>query len=189
MAALTLGATIVAVILWGETAREALYKLLGIRTECDIGRSTMVKVLGILVLMVLMIAQDPEVRVFLLFVDSLSVDLFILLLAVQGRECLWLLYGAIILPAARHLANVGPFPLPLPSRWFFSQHPLWAAYSIAKLMYVGSKIALLAALVVTAATSTVTCPAGKVLSATVLAKRQRSGNVVIKRGAAMMLLE
>jgi len=173
MEGLTLGAAILAIFLWRETAREPLYKLLGIRTGQRTVRGTTVKVLGILVLVALMIALEPEVRVFLLFVDSVSVDLFLLLLAFQGREYLWFLYGAVILPAARHLADLGPYPLPLPSRWFFTQHPFWAAFATAQLVAVGSKFALLAALVVTAATSTATWPTGKALSAAVLAKSRK----------------
>ena len=116
MAALTLGATIVAVILWGETAREALYKLLGIRTEYGSRCSTTVKVLGILVSM----------------------------------------------------------------GWFFTQHPFWAAFATAQLVAVGSKFALLAALVITAAASTLTWPTGKALSATVLARRRRVDNSLVR---------
>jgi hypothetical protein len=150
-----------------------VYKLLGLRIGQGPDHRTTGKVFGVLVLVALMIVLNPEVRVFLLFVDSVSVDLFLLLLAFQGREYLWFLCGAIILPAARHLADSGPYPLPLPSRWFFTQHPFWAAFATAQLVAVGSKFALLAALVVTAATSTATWPTGKALSAAVLAKSRK----------------
>jgi hypothetical protein len=159
-----------------------------VRTERVTDRSTTVKVLGMLVLLALMIVLNPEVRVFLLFLDSVTVDLFLLLLALQGRGYLWLLHGAVILPAVRHLADLGPYPLPLPSRWFFTQHPFWAVYATAQLMAVASWIAMQAAIiVVTAATSIVTWPTGKALCATVLAKRQRVGNVLVRRTGAMAL--
>src|ERR1700683_3977974 len=158
-----------------------------VRTGRGTDRSATVNVLGMLVLLALMIVLDPEVRVFLLFLDSVTVDIFLLLLAFQGREYLWLLHGAVILPAARHLADLGPYPLPLPSRWFFTQHPFWAVYATAQLMAVASWIAMQAAIVVTAATSTVMWPTGKALSATILAKRQRVGNVLVRRRGAMAL--
>jgi hypothetical protein len=173
MAALALGATIVAVLLWKEAARETLYRLLGISSGRGTDHHTKVKVLGMLLLLALMIALDPEVRVFLLFVDTVSVELFLLLLAFQAREYLWPLYGAVIRPAARHLGDAGPYPLPLPSRRFFAQHPFWAAFAAVQLVAVGSRFALLGALVIIAATSILTWPTAKALSATVLARPHR----------------
>jgi len=167
-----MGAMIVAVLLWSESARDPLYRLFGVWAGHRLDRTTTVKVLGLLVLVALIITLDPEVRVLLLFIDSVGVDIYLLLLAFQGRAYFWLFYGTVMLPAARHLSDLGPYPLPLPSRWFFSQHPFWAAYATAQLMAVGSIIALLIAAIATAATSTVTWPVGKALSATVVTERR-----------------
>jgi hypothetical protein len=107
---------------------------------------------------------DPEVRLFLTFVDAVGIDFFLLLLTIQGRALFALLFGGVIMPVTDYLTTLGPYPLPLPSRWFVTQHPIWAAYAIAHFLAVVSVIACLVAGALAAGASATTGFIGKALS-------------------------
>ncbi len=97
MIAVTVSGLILVALLWGESTLTPLKRLLGVRSS---GRRITAGVLGLLVLLVLLIALDPEVRILLLLLDAIGVDMFLLLLTLQGREYLQWLSAAVIVPAA-----------------------------------------------------------------------------------------
>jgi hypothetical protein len=134
----TAAAMVIVLLLWGEPFRDSLNRLLGIRSWSGAGRTAATGALTVLVLAALIIALDPEVRGILLLVDALGVDIFLMLLAFQGRECLLLLYGTLALPVARRLSAWGPYPTALPSRWLMRTHPFWGVYTTLQLVAVAT---------------------------------------------------
>jgi hypothetical protein len=174
MIAVTVGGLILVALLWGESALAPLKQLLGVRSP---GRRVTAGVLGLLVLLALLIALDPEVRILLLLLDAIGVDVFLLLLTFQGREYLQWLSAAVIVPAAHRLSMWGPYPMPLPTRWLVSQHPFWSVYATAQLMAMAALIALAMVGIVSALSLTVTWPAGKALGAVALRTHRRAGDV------------
>jgi len=170
--AVTVSGLILVALLWGESMLAPLKQLLG-RTSP--GRQLTAGVLGLLVLLALVIALDPEVRLLLLLLDAIGVDVFLLLLTFQGREYLQWLSAAVIVPTAHRLSMWGPYPMPLPTRWLVTQHPFWSAYATAQLMALAALIALAVVGIVSALSLTVTWPAGKVLGAVALQTARRGG--------------
>jgi hypothetical protein len=171
--AVTLSALILVFLLWGEFALDPLQQLLGMRTR---GRDVTAAVFGLFVLVALMVALDPEIRVLLLLLDAIGVDIFLLLLAFQGREYLQLLNAAVIVPTAQRLSMWGPYPMPLPTRWLLTQHPFWGAYATAQLIAIAALIALAVVGMVSAVSASVTWPAGKALGAVAFQMKRRAGD-------------
>ena len=148
MGAVSLGAVTIALILWGEPARAALNEILGIGSWDVAGRRATARALGLLVLVALILALDPEVRSLLFVINDLGLDIFLLLLMFQGREYLSLLNESVILPTARSLANSGAYPVVLPSRWLFREHPYWGVYATLKPVAVAALIAAISVAVI-----------------------------------------
>jgi hypothetical protein len=90
------------------------------------------RALTIIVLVAFFFALDPEVRGFLAVVDAIGVDIFLTLLLFQAKDTLRWLIMAVCLPAAGKLASWGWYPMPLPHRALFKQHPGWAIYATAQ---------------------------------------------------------
>jgi hypothetical protein len=141
--AIALGAVTIALVLWGEPARASLSELLGIASWEGAGRRTAFQALGLLLLIGLTLSVDPEIRGFLLFVNDMGLDIFLLLLTIQGRGYLLLLNEAVVLPTARSLANWGWYPVVLPSRWLLREHPFWGVYATVKPVVVAAMIVAL----------------------------------------------
>jgi hypothetical protein len=173
MTFLTLSAALMGLLLWGNPAKEATNRFLGIGPGVTDGRGTTIRVLALLVVIALVLVIDPEVRLLLLFVDAVGVDFFLLLLAIQGRELISLILGAAIMPLVHYLASLGPYPLPLPSRWFLTEHPFWAVYAVVQFVAVALVIACLVAGAIAAGASTATASMGKVLSGSLYAAFRR----------------
>jgi hypothetical protein len=161
-------------LLWGESMLTPLKQMLGARSP---GRQATVGVLGLLVLLALVIALDPEIRILLLVLDAIGVDVFLLLLTIQGREYLQWLSATVIVPTAHRLSMWGPYPMPLPTRWLVTQHPFWSLYATAQLMAMAALIALAMVGIVSAVSLTVTWPAGKALGAVALRAHRRAGEI------------
>jgi hypothetical protein len=177
----SLCAFVMVLLIWRDPARLALNRIMGIGSGTNEGPSATIKVLALLIVIALVLVIDPEIRLLLLFVDAVGVDFFLLLLAIQGRELFSLLNGTVIFPAAHYLATLGPYPLPLPSRWFFAQHPFWAAYAVAQFVAVASVIACLVAGAVAAGASAATASIGKGLTGALFAAFRRTEWVPIPR--------
>ena len=174
MIAVTVSGLILVALLWGESTLTPLKQLLSMRSP---GRQVTAGVFGLLVLLALVIALDPEIRILLLLLDAIGVDVFLLLLTFQGREYLQWLSAAVIVPTAQRLSMWGPYPMPLPTRWLVTQHPFWSAYATAQLMAMAALIALAMVGIVSALSLTVTWPAGKALGAVALRTGRRAGEI------------
>jgi hypothetical protein len=177
MTFLTLSALLIVLLLWGEFALDPINRLLGIGPRVTDGRSATIRVLALLVVVALVLVLDPEVRLLLLFVDAVGVDFVLLLLAIQGRALFSLLLGSVIMPLIHYLATLGPYPLPLPSRWLLTQHPFWAVYAMAQFLAVASVIACLVAGTVAAGTAATTGFIGKAMSGAFFAAVWRNEGV------------
>jgi hypothetical protein len=156
MGAIALGTVTIALVFWGEPVRAALNEFLGIESWDVTGRRATARALGLLVLIALIVALDPEVRGFLLLINDLGLDIFLLLLSFQGREYLLVLNESVLLPVARNLANWGSYPVVLPSRWLLREHPFWGVYATLKPVAVAATIATVCV--------AVTWPLGRALS-------------------------
>jgi hypothetical protein len=132
----------IVVLLFRESAAEALRLWAGTRTRGAAGREATARALGIVVLVALIVALDPEVRAFLIFLDAMGVDLFVMLLLFQGREILQWLSVALALPAIRQLETRGWYPMPLPSCRLLKQHPWWSVYAAGRPVVMVIVIAL-----------------------------------------------
>ncbi len=174
MIAVTVSGLLLVALLWGESALTPLKQLLGTRSP---GRQVTAGVLGLLVLLALVIALNPEIRIFLLLLDAIGVDLFLLLLTLQGRDYLHLLNATVIVPTAHRLSMWGPYPMPLPTRWLVTEHPFWSVYATAQLMAMAALIALAVVGIVSAVSLSMTWPAGKALGAVALRTGRRAGEV------------
>jgi len=87
---------------------------------------------ALLVLIVLLFARDPELRVLLFFVDYIGVDIFLILLFFQGREMLVWSGTALWQPTMRFLEVWSWFPMPLPGPSRLRQHPGWSLLAVAQ---------------------------------------------------------
>jgi hypothetical protein len=169
MTFLSLSIFLAALLVWGPTAQEPINRFLGIGPRVTGGRSATIRILALLVVIALVLVIDPEIRLFLAFIDAVGVDFFLLLLVLQGRDLFALLHGTVISPAVHYLAALGPYPLPLPGRWFFTQHPFWAVYSLAQFVTVTVVIGALFVLAIAGGASAAIGSTGKALSGALLA--------------------
>jgi hypothetical protein len=135
-------ALMIILLLFPERATEALNQWTGTRSWSTAGRSATIRVMALLVLIWLVYTLNPEFRAILLVVDYLGVDLFLLLLFFQGQEILSWIVIAIFAPALRCLECGGRFPMPIPNRGLFKQHPLWSLYATVQPIAVALFIAI-----------------------------------------------
>jgi hypothetical protein len=128
-----LTATVIALtillLLFTESATAELNHWTGTRSWNVASRAATIRALTLLLIVVLVFALDPEVRAFLIFVDMVGVDIFLMLIFFQGRDILHWLHVAVALSTARRLAGWGWYPMPLPHRALFRQHPWWGIYA------------------------------------------------------------
>ncbi len=114
-----------------EPALAALKQCTGTSSWSAASRAATIRALGVLVLIALIIVLDPEVRAFLVFLDCVGVDIFLMLLFLQGRVVLhWASMAG--LRGIRSLETYGWYPLPIPSLTLFRQYPLWSLYAAAQ---------------------------------------------------------
>jgi hypothetical protein len=97
------------------------------------GRATTLRILSVVVLVALVLSIDPEARAFWAFLDATGVDIFLMLLFLQGRATVyWLNIPGHLGALLRILETWGRYPMPLPHRTLIKQHPGWSAYSAAQ---------------------------------------------------------
>lgn len=135
LAATTTALTIL-VLLFPGSAAAGLNHWTGTRSWNVASRAATIRALALLVIVFLVLSLNPEVRPFLLFLDWIGVDIFLMLLFFQGREILHWLNVAVGLSLARRLAGWGWYPMPLPHRALFKQHPWWGIYATVQPMAV-----------------------------------------------------
>jgi hypothetical protein len=104
-----LGATITALtmllLLFPGSATAELNHWTGTRSWSVASRAATIRALTLLLIVVLVFALDPEVRAFLIFLDMVGVDIFLMLIFFQGRDILHWLHVAVALSTARRLAG------------------------------------------------------------------------------------
>ena len=107
-----------------------LLSLVGIKRRLTRFESTLALIAGGLVLLALFVAIEPETRIFLMFLDSVGVDLFVTVCVLYLRHNL-LLAGAILLvPILKWTYRWGPVPGFWPSRPVIRSSATWAGYAV-----------------------------------------------------------
>jgi hypothetical protein len=129
MLAATITALTILVLLFPGAATDQLNHWTGTSSWRDASRAATIRTLALLAIVLLVLTLNPEVRTFLIFLDWIGVDIFLMLVFFQGRDILHWLYVAVALSTARRLAGWGRYPMPLPYRALFRQHPLWGIYA------------------------------------------------------------
>jgi hypothetical protein len=87
-------------------------------------------VVGTLVVLALLVAINPETRIFLLFLDSFGVDLFVALCALFVRHNLELCVAILLIPILKGIYRWGPVPGFWPSGVVLKSSASWAGYAV-----------------------------------------------------------
>jgi hypothetical protein len=104
--------------------------LIGINQRLTRSESTFVLILGILVVLALFVAMEPEARIFLMFLDSVGVDLFVTVCVLYLRHNLVLVAAILLIPILKWTYRWGPVPGFWPSRLVIRSSPTWAGYAV-----------------------------------------------------------
>jgi hypothetical protein len=107
-----------------------LPSLMGINRRLAGSESEFALVVGALVALALFAAIDPEARVFLMFLDSFGVDLFVALCALFVRHNLELCVAILLIPILKGIYRWGPVPGFWPSGVVLKSSASWAGYAI-----------------------------------------------------------
>ena len=107
-----------------------LLSLMGINRPLIGSKSAFALVVGALVALALFVAIDPEARVFLMFLDSFGVDLFLALCALFMRHNLELGVAVLLIPVLKGIYRWGPVPGFWPTRVVLRSSVSWAGYAI-----------------------------------------------------------
>jgi hypothetical protein len=127
-----------------------LLSLVGIKRRLTQSESTFVLILGGLVVLALFVAIEPETRIFLMFLDSVGVDLFITMCALFLRHNLVLIAAMVLIPILKWTYRWGPVPGFWPSRLVITSSATWAGYAVVVPMVVALCWITVAALCITA---------------------------------------
>lgn len=107
-----------------------LLSLVGIKRQLTRSESTFFLILGGLVLLALFFAIEPETRIFLMFMDSVGIDLLVTLCALFLRHNLVLIATILLIPILRWTYRWGPVPGFWPSRLVIRSSASWAGYAV-----------------------------------------------------------
>jgi hypothetical protein len=107
-----------------------LLSLVGINRRLTRSESTFVLILGGLAVLALFIAMEPEARIFLMFLDSVGVDLFVTVCVLYLRHNLVLVAAILLIPILRWTYRWGPVPGFWPSRLVIRSSATWAGYAV-----------------------------------------------------------
>jgi hypothetical protein len=107
-----------------------LLSVVGINRRLTRSESTLVLILGGLVLLALFVAIEPETRIFLMFLDSVGVDLFVTLCVLYLRHNLVLVAAILLIPILKWTYRWGPVPGFWPSRLVIRSSASWAGYAV-----------------------------------------------------------
>jgi hypothetical protein len=107
-----------------------LLSLMGIDRRLAGSESQFALVAGAVVALALFVAIDPEARVFLMFLDSFGVDLFVTLCALLVRHNLELGVALLLIPILKGIYRWGPVPGFWPSGVVLKSSASWAGYAI-----------------------------------------------------------
>jgi len=78
----------------------------------------------------LFVAIDPEARIFLMFLDSVGIDLFVTLCVLFLRHNLVLIAAILLIPILKWTYRWGPVPGFWPSRLVIRSSASWAGYAV-----------------------------------------------------------
>jgi hypothetical protein len=107
-----------------------LLPLVGINRRLTRSESTLIVILGGLVVLALFVAIEPETRIFLMFLDSVGVDLFVTLCVLFLRHNLVLVAAILLIPILKWTYRWGPVPGFWPSRLVIRSSSIWAGYAV-----------------------------------------------------------
>jgi hypothetical protein len=107
-----------------------LLSLVGINRRLTRSEGTFVLILSGLVVLALFVAIEPETRIFLMFLDSVGVDLFVTLCVLFLRHNLVLVAAILLIPVLRWAYRWGPVPGFWPSRLVIRSSATWAGYAV-----------------------------------------------------------
>jgi hypothetical protein len=107
-----------------------LLSLVGIKRRLTRSEGTFVFILGALVILALFVAVEPEARIFLMFLDSVGVDLFITLCVLYLRHNLVLVAAILLVPILKRAYCWGPVPGFWPSKLVIKSSAGWAGYAV-----------------------------------------------------------
>jgi hypothetical protein len=130
-----------------------LLSVLGIKGRLTRPENTLALIAGGLVFLALVVAIEPETRIFLMFLDSVGVDLVVAVCALYLRDNLLLVAAILLVPVLRGIYRLGPVPGFWPSRLVIRSSATWAGYAVVVPVVALCSFAL-AALCVTAVFST-----------------------------------
>ena len=107
-----------------------LLSLVGVNRRLTRSESTFVLILGVLVVLALFVAIEPEARIFLMFLDSVGVDLFVTFCILFLRHNLVLVAAILLIPILKWTYRWGPVPGFWPSRLVIKSSATWAGYAV-----------------------------------------------------------
>src|SRR6202789_1758217 len=107
-----------------------LLSLVGIKRRLTRSESTFVLVLGGLVVLALFVAMEPEARIFLMFLDSVGVDLFVTVCVLYLRHNLVLVAAILLVPILKRAYRWGPVPGFWPSKLVIKSSTGWAGHAV-----------------------------------------------------------
>ena len=114
----------------GQGMLVQLLSLVGIKRRLTQSESTFALIVGGLVFLALFVAIDPEARIFLMFIDSFGVDLFVTLCVLFFRHRLAITISILIIPILKGLYRWGPVPGFWPSKLVVRSSATWTGYAI-----------------------------------------------------------
>jgi hypothetical protein len=82
-----------------------------------------------LIAVALLLVMNPEARILMMFVDSIGVDLFALLVALYGRHHVSLCVSILLVPTLKYIYRLGPVPGFWPSKSVI-RSGAWAGYAV-----------------------------------------------------------
>jgi hypothetical protein len=107
-----------------------LLSLVGINRRLTRSEGTFVLIVGGLVLLALFVAIEPETRIFLMFLDSVGVDLFVTVCVLYLRHNLVLVAAILLIPILKWTYRWGPVPGFWPSKLVIRSSATWAGYAV-----------------------------------------------------------
>ena len=107
-----------------------LLSLVGVDRRLTRSESTFVLILGVSVVLALFVAIEPEARIFLMFLDSVGVDLFVTLSVLFLRHNLVLVAAILLVPILQWAYRWGPVPGFWQSRLVIRSSVTWAGYAV-----------------------------------------------------------
>jgi hypothetical protein len=107
-----------------------LLSLVGINRRLTRSESTFILILGGLVVLALFVAIEPETRIFLMFLDSVGVDLFVTVCLLYLRHNLVLVAAILLIPILKWTYRWGPVPGFWPSSLVIRSSATWAGYAV-----------------------------------------------------------